>query len=143
MGSGGIKLIWVGAVTALYLYGMRARSGSGTGPFRGVRIARGRGLLMWKRRLGDPSRLNPLLASDSASGSVNSYVFNGLVKYDRDLKLVGELAESWDVRRNGLEIVFHLRRNVTWHDGVLFHRRRCGVYLRAVGGSQGVDALRV
>lgn len=70
--------------------------------------------------LGDPSRLNPLLASDSASGSVNSYVFNGLVKYDRDLKLVGDLAESWDVRRNGLEIVFHLRSNVKWHDGALF-----------------------
>ncbi|HMX95694.1 MAG TPA: ABC transporter substrate-binding protein, partial [Elusimicrobiota bacterium] len=70
--------------------------------------------------LGDPSRLNPLLASDSASGSVNGYVFNGLVKYDRNLKLVGDLAESWDVRRNGLEIVFHLRKNVLWHDGVPF-----------------------
>ncbi len=70
--------------------------------------------------LGDPSRLNPLLASDSASGSVNSYVFNGLVKYDRNLKLVGDLAESWDVRRNGLELVFHLRRNVKWHDGAPF-----------------------
>jgi hypothetical protein len=43
--------------------------------------------------LGDPSRFNPLLASDSASGSVNGYLFNGLVKYDRDLKLVGDLAE--------------------------------------------------
>lgn len=70
--------------------------------------------------LGDPSRLNPLLASDSASGSVNGYLFNGLVKYDRDLKLVGDLAEAWDVRQNGLEIVFHLRKNVLWHDGVPF-----------------------
>jgi peptide/nickel transport system substrate-binding protein len=70
--------------------------------------------------LGDPSRLNPLLASDSASGSVNGYLFNGLVKYDRDLKLVGDLAESWVVRRKGLEIVFHLRKNVFWHDGMAF-----------------------
>jgi peptide/nickel transport system substrate-binding protein len=70
--------------------------------------------------LGDPSRLNPLLASDSASGSVNSYLFNGLVKYDKNLKLVGDLAESWDVRANGLEIIFHLRKNVRWHDGVPF-----------------------
>lgn len=70
--------------------------------------------------LGDPSRLNPLLASDSASGSVNGYLFNGLVKYDRDLKLVGDLAESWEVRRDGLEILFHLRKNVSWHDGVAF-----------------------
>lgn len=70
--------------------------------------------------LGDPSRLNPLLASDSASGSVNGYLFNGLVKYDQDLKLVGDLAESWEVRRGGLEILFHLRKNVSWHDGVAF-----------------------
>jgi peptide/nickel transport system substrate-binding protein len=70
--------------------------------------------------LGDPSRLNPLLASDSASGSVNGYLFNGLVKYDRDLKLVGDLAESWDIYQNGLDIVFHLRKNVLWHDGVPF-----------------------
>lgn len=68
--------------------------------------------------LGDPSRLNPLLASDSASGSVNGYLFNGLVKYDRDLKLVGDLAEFWTVSPTGLDIVFHLRKNVLWHDGV-------------------------
>lgn len=70
--------------------------------------------------LGDPSRLNPLLATDSASNTVNGYVFNGLVKYDRDLKLVGDLAESWTVRRGGLEIVFKLRPNVRWHDGAPF-----------------------
>lgn len=70
--------------------------------------------------LGDPTRLNPLLATDSASNTVNGYVFNGLVKYDRDLKLVGDLAASWTVRRGGLEIVFKLRPNVRWHDGVPF-----------------------
>lgn len=70
--------------------------------------------------LGDPSRLNPLLASDSASGSVNGYLFNGLVKYDQNLKLVGDLAGSWEIHQNGLEIVFRLRTNVLWHDGVPF-----------------------
>lgn len=70
--------------------------------------------------LGDPSRLNPLLASDSASGSVNGYLFNGLVKYDRDLKLVGDLAEYWTVSPSGLDITFYLRKNVLWHDGVPF-----------------------
>ena len=70
--------------------------------------------------LGDPTRLNPLLATDSASNTVNGHVFNGLVKYDRDLKLVGDLAASWTVRRGGLEIVFKLRPNVRWHDGAPF-----------------------
>ncbi|MBI4396180.1 MAG: peptide-binding protein [Elusimicrobia bacterium] len=70
--------------------------------------------------IGDASYLNPLLASDSASGDICSLVYNGLVKYDKDLKLVGDLAESWEVRNGGKEILFHLRENVLWHDGVPF-----------------------
>ncbi len=70
--------------------------------------------------LGDASYLNPLLASDSSSGGICSLVYNGLVKYDKDLKLVGELAESWEVRNGGLEILFHLRKDVRWHDGEPF-----------------------
>jgi peptide/nickel transport system substrate-binding protein len=31
--------------------------------------------------------------------------------------LVGDLAESFEVRRGGLEIVFHLRPGLKWHDG--------------------------
>ncbi len=66
--------------------------------------------------IGDASRLNPLLATDSASGDICGQVFNGLVKYNRDLKLVGELAESWEILDKGREIVFKLRQDVWWHD---------------------------
>lgn len=67
--------------------------------------------------IGDASFLNPILATDSASGDINSLVFNGLVKYDKDIKLVGDLAESWEISKNGLIITFHLRKGVKWHDG--------------------------
>jgi peptide/nickel transport system substrate-binding protein len=70
--------------------------------------------------LGDASYLNPILASDSASAAVNSLVYNGLVKYDKDLILVGDLAERWEVKKGGKEIIFYLRKNVYWHDGVKF-----------------------
>jgi peptide/nickel transport system substrate-binding protein len=70
--------------------------------------------------LADAKRLLPLLASDSASGDISSLVFNGLVKYDKDIKLTGDLAGSWDVRRSGLEVIFHLRKGVKWHDGEEF-----------------------
>lgn len=69
--------------------------------------------------IGDASFLNPVLAQDSASSEINSLVFNGLIKYDRNLQnFVGELAESWRVE-NGREprITFFLRKNVRWHDG--------------------------
>lgn len=68
----------------------------------------------------DAKRLLPLLASDSASGEISGLIFNGLTKYDKDIKIIGDLAESWEVKRNGLEIIFHLRKNVRWHDGVEF-----------------------
>ncbi len=67
--------------------------------------------------IGDASNLIPLLASDSASHNVAGMVFNGLVKYDKDMNIVGDLAESWDVSPNGLIITFHLRKGVKWHDG--------------------------
>ena len=70
--------------------------------------------------IGDASNLIPLLASDSASHSVAGMVFNGLVKYDKDMNIVGDLAESWDVTQNGLVITFHLRKGVQWHDGKPF-----------------------
>lgn len=70
--------------------------------------------------IGDASVLNPVLSSDSASNDIVGLLFNGLVKVDKDLKIVGDLAESFDVLRGGLEIVFHLRRNVRWHDGYPF-----------------------
>ncbi len=70
--------------------------------------------------IGDASTLLPPLATDSASGDINGLVYNGLVKYDKDIKLVGDLAESWEISPDGLQITFHLRKNVRWHDGAEF-----------------------
>ncbi len=70
--------------------------------------------------IADARTLIPILASDSASGDIVGLVFNGLVKYDRDIELVSDLAESWEILDDGLTIVFHLRRDVSWHDGVPF-----------------------
>jgi peptide/nickel transport system substrate-binding protein len=70
--------------------------------------------------IGDASNLIPMLASDSASHDISGLIYNGLVKYDKDLNLVGDLAESWEVSPDGLTITFHLRRGVKWHDGTPF-----------------------
>lgn len=75
--------------------------------------------------IGDARRLNPVIANDSASGTINDQVFNGLVKYDKDIKLVGDLAERWTVTNNGKTITFYLRKGVTWHDGEEFTAEDC------------------
>jgi peptide/nickel transport system substrate-binding protein len=70
--------------------------------------------------IGDASTLLPPLASDAASHAIASLVYNGLVKYDGDLSLIGDLAESWEVSPDGLTITFKLRRGVKWQDGAPF-----------------------
>jgi peptide/nickel transport system substrate-binding protein len=70
--------------------------------------------------IGEPSNLIPMLASDSASFDISGLVYNGLVKYDTDLSVIGDLAESWDISKDGLVITFHLKKGVRWTDGVEF-----------------------
>ncbi len=70
--------------------------------------------------IADARTLIPILASDSASSEICAMLYNGLVKYDKDLNLTGDLAESWEIQEEGLVIVFHLRRDVRWHDGAPF-----------------------
>lgn len=67
--------------------------------------------------IGEPKRLIPMLASDSASVDIASLVFNGLVKYDKNIRLVGDLAESFEMTPDCRQATFHLRKGVKWHDG--------------------------
>jgi len=70
--------------------------------------------------IGDARTLVPILASDGASQDIVGLIFNGLVKYDKDINLVGDLAEKWEVSDDGLFITFYLRQGVLWHDGAPF-----------------------
>lgn len=78
------------------------------------------GDLLIQGSIGDASNLIPMLASDSSSHDISGLIFNGLVKYDKDLSLVGDLAESWEVSQDGLTITFKLRKGVKWQDGKEF-----------------------
>lgn len=70
--------------------------------------------------IGEPSNLIPILATDSPSHEIASFIYNGLVKYDKNLNIVPDLAESFEFSKDGLSIIFHLRKNVKWHDGKPF-----------------------
>ena len=70
--------------------------------------------------IGDASILNPILSTDSASGDIHGLIFNGLVKYDKKLKLIGDLAETWKVSKDNLTITFYLKKNIRWQDGLPF-----------------------
>jgi peptide/nickel transport system substrate-binding protein len=70
--------------------------------------------------LGNISSLIPTITSDNASHEIGGLIYSGLVKYDKDLEPVGELAESWKFSPDCLDLTFKLRRGVTWHDGAPF-----------------------
>ena len=65
----------------------------------------------------DPPTLDPHLTTDATSAQVIVEVFGGLVTIDKDLNVVPDLAESWDVSPDGTVYTFRLRRNATFHDG--------------------------
>ncbi|MBW2609724.1 MAG: peptide-binding protein [Deltaproteobacteria bacterium] len=47
--------------------------------------------------IGDASMLNPILSADTASSSIESLVFEGLVDRDENLHFRGRLAISWEI----------------------------------------------
>ncbi|HUF92325.1 MAG TPA: peptide-binding protein [Candidatus Limnocylindria bacterium] len=70
--------------------------------------------------LGNISSMIPTITSDNASHEIGGLIYSGLVRYDKDLEPVGELAESWTFSPDCLDLTFRLRRGVTWHDGQPF-----------------------
>jgi peptide/nickel transport system substrate-binding protein len=67
--------------------------------------------------IGDATSMIPMITTDSASHEMSGLVYNGLLKYDKDLNLIGDLAQSWTVSDNGLTITFKIRKGVRWQDG--------------------------
>ena len=71
----------------------------------------------------NPARLNPILATDSSSSEIAGFIFNGLLKYDKDSStIIGDLAEKFYYESN-TSVIFELRKNVQWHDGAEFTSR--------------------
>jgi peptide/nickel transport system substrate-binding protein len=69
---------------------------------------------------GEVSVLNPILSTDTTSSAVEGMIFSGLIKFNEKLEPVPDLAEKWDVSKDGKIWTFHLRKNVLWQDGVPF-----------------------
>lgn len=67
----------------------------------------------------NPSRINPILATDSASSQIADWIFNGLFKYDKDGNIVEDLASSYSFK-NKTTLLVLLKKNILWHDGKKF-----------------------
>jgi len=52
---------------------------------------------MYIGSIGEPTTLNPVQAADAASSSVTGMIFNGLLKFNAELEIVGDLAAEWEL----------------------------------------------
>jgi peptide/nickel transport system substrate-binding protein len=64
----------------------------------------------------NPTNLDPRFATDAQSQHIDDLLFSSLLQRDDQMNLHGDLAESWD-SPDPLTYVFHLRRDVRFHDG--------------------------
>ena len=68
--------------------------------------------------LGDPKTFNSVIATDGTSADVGGMIFAGLVTQNPLTgKIEPELAESWEISDDNLEILYTLRPNLKWSDG--------------------------
>jgi oligopeptide transport system substrate-binding protein len=64
-----------------------------------------------------PTSLDPVKDELISTYHVVQQVYDGLVGFDSNLRVVPGLAESWTVSRDGKHYVFTLRQNVKFHNG--------------------------
>ncbi len=67
----------------------------------------------------DATTLDPHNTTDSESDQVIHMVYDTLLGFDDQMKIVGRLAERWSVAPDGVTWTFHLKRGITFHDGSL------------------------
>ncbi len=65
----------------------------------------------------DPTTLDPHQIYSTPEAIVTEHLYDKLVTIDKNGDIIPELATSWEVSKDNLEYVFHLRKGVKFHDG--------------------------
>jgi ABC-type transport system substrate-binding protein len=69
----------------------------------------------------EPLTVDPHDANDSVSNQANVLLYDKLVTFDKNTKIVPELATEWSTSTDGLKMTFKLREGVTFQDGTPFN----------------------
>lgn len=68
---------------------------------------------------GDPNTLDPADSSINDADQLNFTIYDGLLKFAPDMRIVGGLADRWNMEQDGVTWTFHLRPAVRFHDGTI------------------------
>ncbi len=66
--------------------------------------------------LAEPAGLIPGVFGSLAARLVGSKIYSGLCRLDAEGILQPDLAERWELSRDNMTYIFHLRSGLTWHD---------------------------
>lgn len=97
------------ALGALLLFGVRLPA-AGESPRQG-------GTYHFSLGPSDPPSLDPAHVTDTTSHSVVSELFDGLVEFDREMRIRPAIAERWEVSPEGRTYRFFLRKGVRFQNG--------------------------
>ena len=82
-----------------------------------------------------PKSLDPHDTTDTYSGAIEKAMLEGLMGFDKDLKVVPLLAESYTFNSAATEFTFKLRKGIKFHDGTPFNAEAVRVNIaRLMGG---------
>lgn len=62
----------------------------------------------------DPMCLDPQVADSKEAKLLIANCFEGLVRLDKDYKIIPGVAESWEISKDGLTYTFNLRKDTHW-----------------------------
>ena len=92
--------------------------------------------------IGTFKNANPIYTSGTIDSSVSRLVFSGLLKYGNNHKLVGDLAQSWEIDKSEKKYTVHLRKGVKWHDGQPFTAKDVVFTIKTIQNSDSESFLR-
>jgi oligopeptide transport system substrate-binding protein len=72
---------------------------------------------VFRLALESPATLDPALTADVYEATVTNQVFSGLLKWDADLNVLPDVAQSWTISHDGRVYTFELRRNARFQNG--------------------------
>ncbi len=67
--------------------------------------------------VGTPRFVNPVLAFSDTDRDIVSLVYSGLMRKNTNAELIPDLAESYEISKDGLTYTFVLKEGATFHDG--------------------------
>ena len=102
----------------------------------------------------DPGTLNGAISGSFFDKVVASNIFSMLIRLNKEMEPVGDLATEWHLSEDGLSYTFKLQKEAKWHDGVpvtaedvkftvedviLKLHPRSGTYSQFISGVETID----